>query len=306
MHLAIKPFVRATAVICLLGLAGCNNAKTPAKPTPEQNSQIIAKVGKEDVTIHELQNEYRLAGITPDKVNDNLTRAVLAEIVKRKGLAQRAQAAGLDREPTVLLDLMRGREQILATALLQRDVQAKTSSIGKAEIDRYVNANPERFSKRTRFDVDQLQIPVSSLNQKFLDTVKDATSLDTVEAKAAEANIPYSRGNASLFSGDLPADLLSRLRNRKDTDVFFAGAPQTGTFFKVRTESPDPLSGEAATRRGQILLRQETARTEIANKDAGAEVTYLGSYTKLMEKPQDAARDTAPATTDAPAAPPQK
>jgi EpsD family peptidyl-prolyl cis-trans isomerase len=289
MHLATKPFVRAIAAMCLLGLVGCNAPKTPTKPAAEQSSQIIAKVGKEDVTIHELQNEYRLAGISSDKVNDNLTRAVLTEIVKRKALAQRAQVAGLDREPTVLLDLMRGREQILATALLQRDVQTKTSSIGKADIDRYINANPERFSKRSRFDIDQMQIPVSSLNQKFLDAVKDSTSLDAVEAKAAEANIPYSRGNAALFSGDLPLELLTRLRNRKDSDVFFAGMPQAGTFFKVRSESLDPLAGDAATQRAQILLRQETARAEIANKDEGAEVTYLGSYVKLMEKPQDAA-----------------
>ncbi|MBN9064094.1 MAG: hypothetical protein BGP06_12870 [Rhizobiales bacterium 65-9] len=276
--------LRAAAVsVGLLALAACNSRTAEAPPAEQQAGQVIAKVGGEDVTIHELQNEYRHAGITPDKVNETVTRAILAELVRRKGLAQRAKAAGLDREPTVLLDVLRSREQVLATALLQRDIQAKVSSIGKAEIDRYINANPDRFSKRVRFDVDQLSIAGGNLRQTFLDSVKDAASIDAIEEKATEQNVPYSRGAGSLFSGDLPPQLLERLRARKDSDIFFIRAGNSGTFFKVRAEAPEPLEGDEAQRRAQVLMRNETAQTELTKKGSDTDVTYLGDYAKLME-----------------------
>lgn len=279
-----------------LALAGCNSNK-PAQPAANaQPGQVIAKVGSEDVTIHELNNELRLAGITPDKVNDDINRAALNEITKRKSLAQRAQQAGLDREPTVLLDLLRSREEVLARALLQRDIQTRVSGIGKADIERYINANPERFSKRQRFDVEQISISLAVVNQAFLDAVKDANALEDIEAKAVEMKMPYQRGAGVLFSGDLPPDLLQRLRARKATDIFLVRNAGVGAFFKVRSETPDPLAGDAAQQRAQVLMRGDAAREEIG-KESSAAITYLGTYEKLMQKP------AAPAPGATPAAP---
>ena len=288
--------------VAVAGLTACGQQQQPAA-TKEPTGQIIAKVGTEDVTIHELQNEYRRAGIAPDKVTEQITRAALEEITRRKALVQKAKAAGIDREPTVLLDLLRAREQVLAQAILQRDVQARLSGIGRTEIDRFINANPERFNRRIRFDIDQLSVNAGALRQEFLDVIKDATSLDTIESKAAEAKIAYTRGAGAVYTGDLPGPLVERLRDRKDTDVFFIRSGATGSFFKVRAEAPDPLTGEEAQARAQLLMRNETAQSEVTRKTEEAQITYLGEYAKLMQKPEPAA---APPAGDTPPATPQK
>jgi EpsD family peptidyl-prolyl cis-trans isomerase len=292
--------MRLAAVAVGVACVAASNSKKPAQSADQPAGQVIAKVGNEDLTIHELRNEFRHAGISPDKVNEAVTRTILADLVRRKSLAQRARAAGLDREPTVLLDTLRGRDQVLATALLQRDIQSKVSSIGKAEVDRFINANPDRFSRRVRFDIEQFSIAVANLSQDFLNSVKDASTLDALEAKASEAKLPYTRGAGALFTGDIPEDLVTRIRNRKDTDIFFVRTGAAGQFFKVRAETPDPLAGDAAQQRAQALLRAETAQDEIRRKGNDADVTYMGEYAKLMENAGKAQGAQAPAGQPSP------
>ena len=290
-----KAFMPAVMIVTALALAGCNSASKPAQPSGQSSGQVIAKVGTEDVTIHELQNELRHRGVSADKMTDETTKATLTDIVKRKSLAQRAQAAGLDREPTVLLDLIRGREQLLAGAILQRDVQAKLGSIGKAEVDRYANANPENFQQRTRFDVDQITITAASITPEFAESVKDASSLDTIEAKTNEAKLPYVRGVSALFSGDIPPELADKMRKRKESDIFFVrAAGSASSFFKVKSETSDPLTGEAAQQRANAALRNQTARDELSGKTTDVQVTYFGAYEKLMEGSTPAAAPGTP------------
>jgi len=68
----------------------------------------------EDVTTQELENEFRLVNVPPDKQKDPaLVKQVLGELVLRKYLLQQALAAKLDREPSVLLDLLRAGPSIV-------------------------------------------------------------------------------------------------------------------------------------------------------------------------------------------------
>ena len=95
--------------------------------------QVIAHVGPDDVTQNELDNELRLAGIPSDKRTDAIVKAALARVIQRKYLVQQALAGKLDREPTVHLDILRAREQILAGGFVQRDLSSKMSTISKNE-----------------------------------------------------------------------------------------------------------------------------------------------------------------------------
>lgn len=61
----------------------------------------------------------------------------------RKYLLRQAMTAKLDREPGVLLDLLRSREQILENAYLQRTAASKAP--GKADVDKYIASNPAKF-----------------------------------------------------------------------------------------------------------------------------------------------------------------
>ena len=126
----------ALALAGAVTLAGCNGKQEAQAGA----GQVIAHVGRDEVTQQELDNELRLARIPSDKRTDQVIKAMLSRIAERKYLVQKAVAAKLDAEPTVNLDLRRSREQVLAGAYVQRDLDAKIATVSQGEIDSYLKA----------------------------------------------------------------------------------------------------------------------------------------------------------------------
>ena len=220
---------RIAAIACALPaamlLAGCGK-KQEAQAVV---GQVIAHVGPDDVTQQELDNELRLANVPADKRSDAIVKAALSRIVERKYLVQQALAAKLDREPTVHLDLLRSREQILAGAFVQRDLSSKMSTISKNEIDSYIQGHPKQFDQRELFQIEQISFTPPKDVEALAAATKDFKSLDQVEAKLNEMNIKFSRGTR---------DPGQRHHARRDAEG--AGRQEAGRHFL------HPLEGERA------------------------------------------------------------
>ena len=270
-------------VNCCVAISGCSRTgEQQAAPT----GQVIAHVGTEVVTTSELQNEFRLADTPADKQQDPaLVKRVVAELVLRKYLLRSAMDLGLDREPNTLLDLMRAREQVLATAVMARKVD--NEPISKADIDKYIADHPASFSNRLILSVDQLTFVIGPNLQAAIEGNKTATSLDEVDRKLTSLGIVHTRSSGTLGEGDIPENLLQALRARKPDDVFFARTGPRGTYFKVLAEQSHPLDGEAAAKRARQLLQAEVVKTAmaIASDTASHEAKYEGSYATLMHAP---------------------
>src|SRR6201994_4518019 len=256
---------RIAAVACALPvamlLAGCGRKAGE----PAVVGQVIAHVGPDDVTQQELDNELRLANVPADKRTDPVVKAALSRIVERKYLVQQAVAAKLDREPTVHLDLLRAREQILAGAFVQRDLSSKMSAVSKTEIDSYIQAHPKQFDQRELFQVDQISFPTPQNVDALATATKDFKSLDQVEAKLNEMNIKFSRGTAALDSATMPPEMLKVLDARKPDDVYFIRSRGSASFFKVTSVDTKPLTGDQASE-----FAKREVRVDIGKKDAEA------------------------------------
>ena len=163
---------------CSVLVAGCGKKSGEQAAAPK--GQVVAHVGDQVVTTQELENEFRLANVPPDKQKDpEVIKQVLRELVARKYLLQQALAAKLDREPAVLLDLLRSREQVLESAFLMRAVASKAP--GKADVEKYIANNPSKFAKRKLFSVEQLGFPLGPTTQSVIDANKNAKSLDEID-----------------------------------------------------------------------------------------------------------------------------
>jgi EpsD family peptidyl-prolyl cis-trans isomerase len=308
LHVSTRRTARwriAATVLALTGaiaLAGCGKkAESPAVV-----GQVIAHVGPDDVTQQELDNELRLANIPADKRSDDVVKAILTRIVERKYLVQQAIAAKIDREPTVHLDLIRARENILAGAFAQREVGQKATGISKSEIDGYIQGHPDQFDRRKIFDIEQVSFPPVKDMDKLAAATKDFKTIDQVEAKLNELGIKYSRGPAALDSATMPAQMLKTIEGRKPDDIFFVRARNNASFFKVTSVEDKPLTGDEAQALGKRLLAQQILRgtAEDTSKAALAAAKFEGDYERIMSAATPAAPAPAPAgETPAEAAP---
>ncbi len=273
-------------------LAGCGK-KQEAQAVV---GQVIAHVGPDDITQQEVDNELRLANVPADKRSDQLVKGALTRIVERKYLVQQAVAAKLDREPTVHLDLLRGREQILAGAFVQRDLSSKMSAVSKNEIDSYIQGHPKQFDQRELFQIDQISFASPKDVEALATATKDFKSLDQVEAKLNEMNIKFSRGTATLDSATMPAEMLKVLDVRKPDDVYFIRARGSATFFKVTSVDTKPLTGDQASEFAKREVRVDIGKkgAEAITKAALAGSKFEGDYARIMSAPAPAAPASRP------------
>ncbi|MBR0685637.1 hypothetical protein JQ594_06895 [Bradyrhizobium manausense] len=268
-----------------LGLALASCGQRSGDQTAAAKGQVVARVGNEVITTQELDNEFRLAGIARDKQKDPETvKRVLGEIVVRKYLLQQAMAAKLDREPGILLDLLRVREQVLGNAMLNRAASVKASS--KADIDRYIAKNAWKFADRKLYSVDEIVMPLTPATQTFVNANKDAKSLEELLQQLTTSGIPHGRQVGVLSSSDLPEELFGLIQKRKDDDIFFTRVGTNGLFFKVRGEEARPIEGDAAINLARQMMRADALAAELglAAYSAKLEAKYEGDYADLMKQ----------------------
>jgi EpsD family peptidyl-prolyl cis-trans isomerase len=266
-------------------LAGCGQGNQPAAP----KGQVIAQVGKDDITQQELENEFRWLGVPADKRDDAVIKRVLGDLVQRKYLAQKATETKLDREPTVLLDMIRSREQVLANSYMQRDLSGRSTSIGKNDLDKYILSRPAMFAGRQTLTIDRVTIPLTPAAQAAVEASKNAKSLEEVEQKLKEVGMLYNRSMGVISTGDFPEDFVKTLRAQKPEDVFFTAVGTTGMFFKVRRQENSPLSGEDASKVARQLVLRDLAQAEAIKQAATAQANakYQGEYARIMNAAPD-------------------
>lgn len=282
MMVSLVRILRAAilAGCCAIALSACGRKEQAAAV---KGGQVVATVGKDMITTQELENELRWNNVPPDKQKDpDTVRRVLGDLVLRKYLVQQALASNLDREPGVLLNLLRSREQVLESAYLMRKAAANAPE--KADIDRYISSNPAKFADRKIFNVEQIGLPVTTDTQAFVEANKDAKSLDEIDEKLTAAGIPHGRQMGFINSGELTPDFLQKIKQRKPDDVFFVRAGASGVYFKVLGEQTRPLEGEAATNLARQMMRADAVKAEagMAAYSASTEAKYEGEYAKIM------------------------
>lgn len=279
-----RPTCRSVIIVSCLAalLAGCGKKSGEQAAAPR--GQVVAHVGKEVITNQELENEFRLLNVPADKQKDpDIIKQVLGQLVVRKYLLQQALNEKLDREPGVLLELLRAREQVLENAFIARAVSSKPPT--KADIDRYIANNPSKFAERKLLQVEQIAFPFSPTAQSVVEANREAKSLDEIDQQLTAASIPHGRQNGILSSGDLSPELFDKVQARKPDDVFFVRAGQNGIFFKVVGEQARPLEGEAASALARQLMRSDAVKGEIgiATYSANMEAKYEGEYQQIMQ-----------------------
>jgi EpsD family peptidyl-prolyl cis-trans isomerase len=198
-------------------------------------------------------------------------------------LVDRALNSKLDREPGVLLDILRSRDQVLAAATASHAVAAQPTT--QADIDRYIAEHPSKFANRRVITVDEIIFPLGPNAQTLIEANKDANSLDEIDQKLTTLSVPHNRSVGVFNTGEMPDDLLNLMQKKSD-GVFFVRAGPNGMFFRVRGEEAQPFQGEATANAARQYIKADRlkAETGMASVSANLDAKYEGEYAAIMRQ----------------------
>jgi EpsD family peptidyl-prolyl cis-trans isomerase len=276
---------RRLAVCAIASLASFGCSKKSEGTSAASNSQIVARVGDQVVSTQELDTELRWNNVAADRKHDDaMVKRVLGELVARKYLLQKSLDAKLDREPTVLLDVLRSREQVLAKAFAMRELSRQASAITVADTEKYIVDHPLKFAKRKILAIEQISLAAGSADQSLVESMKDSPSIEKVEQRLTDLGIAHTRSSASLSTSEVPDELFRSIQDKKPGDIIFVRSGQNGVFLSIKGEEFRPLEGDAAITLARQLQQQDLARAQasLTNLTAGAEAKYEGEYAKIM------------------------
>jgi len=295
----------AFACCAMLVLSGCGDDKKKAEKTP--TGQVIARVAGDEVTIHELNTERRYVNVPATMKDEDVSRGLLEALVERKALVKRATDAGLDRQPNVLLELRRAREQVLAQAYIQEQAASRTP-VAKRDIEKFVADNPRMFAEQKVLYLDQVATSNASITPELIATLDKAKNLNEVETILDQNSVKHVRRLDSTSTAVMPPELVTQIKNAKADDVLLMRTGDVAYFSVLLSERPQPLTGDDALEMARRTLQARKNQSDLAEiREAakqGIEVVFLGDYVAIMAPKGEASSAAAPAPADgAPAKP---
>lgn len=200
----IKRSLTLSVAMAVLVLAGCD------KEEKKDATQVIAKVGDAEVTVHQLNHALsRLQGIKPEQAE--LARQKLAKsLVDQQVLVNAAMADKLDRDPNVLMDIEGAKREILAKAYMARHLTAGKPAEG--EVKAYYEQHPDLFAQRKVYDL--LVIRLQNVDRDKLAEIgkrADAgASLVELQAFLSEQGFATSVASEQKGAEHLPLEALPK------------------------------------------------------------------------------------------------
>ena len=263
------------AVSCVL-LTGCG--KSDDKPA----SQVVAKVNKQEITIHQvnfLLEQQR--GLRPEQA-EAARKQVLERLIDQELAIQKLAEIKLDRDPRVMQQLEAARREVLSRAYYER-VGEGASKPAEAQVFKYYNDNPALFAERRVYRLQEWLIEASSTQ---LDAVREKAQ----SGKALGELTDYLRANNFKFdfnqavrpAEQLPLDSLASLSKMKDGEALVLSKPNGLLVISVANSRLEPVElARAKPAIEQFLLNEQKRRIiadDIKALRAASGIRYLGSF----------------------------
>jgi EpsD family peptidyl-prolyl cis-trans isomerase len=284
-------FAVALAAVACVGLASCGDS--------QPKGQVVAKVGKDEVTVLDLQ--AALGGFkAPDaKTRKAAEQQALGAIVQRKILAQAAHKQKIDKTP----EYARLQEQMNETLLVrswQEQVVKAVPAPSAEDAQQFVDQHPDLYSARKRFSVDALRFSLPN-DPTLSKALQPLHSLEEVRALLTERKIPFANGQTEIDALAVDPRFVEQLMKIKSDDVF--AVPQNGVVLvgHIVGMREDPVPNSIALRHATAYLRQMRVQEAVGRRFGG--VVAAGMKDVKFAKGYEPPKPAAPAAAKAPAAP---
>ena len=260
-----------------IALAGCGDRKND-----KTASQTAARVNKEEVTVHQInQLMQQKRGLKPEQV-DVASRQILEQLVDQEVAVQRAQELKIDQDPRVMLQVDAAKREVLARAYAEKTGDAAGKPSAEA-IQKYFDDRPSLFKERRIYNLQELAIEARP---------EQVTALrgELQRTKSANDFVQYLKANNLRFIGDqgvrpaeqLPANVLDGLAKMKDGQMVLLPTPSGALVILLVGSRSEPLDEARAKPAIEQFLLNEAKRklveADVKALRTKAKIEYVGKF----------------------------
>lgn len=277
--------------------AGTGSATSSTKTAAD--SQVVARVGGEEITVHQLNAE--LATIPSAAVKDpkELQKEVLRAIVFRTAMRQLAVKEKLDRDPQISLLLRAAQDKLLADAYLKQQT-GSTPPPTISDVDKFVVDHPMQFDDRRIYQLTRLTIPADQYSDLMVPMFDEKESFADLEAYLNEKSIQYTMTDVRVASSDFPSEVQTQLAHFKAGDNVVVRGGSAAVILKIKSWVAAPLPREQSREIAQNMLYQQSiqkrARSIQEALPTSTKIDFVGPFAGMtfIEAPKPVTPPAAP------------
>jgi EpsD family peptidyl-prolyl cis-trans isomerase len=249
-------------------------------------SQLAAKVGKAEITVHQINQalgKVNATAASPEAAK-TMSREVLEKLIDQQLAIEQATLSKLDRTPEVLSQIEASRRDIIARAYLQK-VASALPKPSIEELKKYYADNPQLFSQRRIYNLQEIVVPTTeNLTEQFRTFTASPKSVEEATAWLNGKGIKF-RGRAIRMDAEqIPLEALARLHQLKDGQSLMVESPQGITLIRIAASQSAPVAEAQALPRIEAYLANRNNAQAMAEKfkelRASSEISYVGDFVK--------------------------
>ena len=264
------------AVVGAISIMAMTSVGAADGNTRSGNTQVVAKVGAREITLSDIQIEAERLGLG---VNDpGAAKYALQSIIDRTLLSDAAKQNKLSRQSEAIRKIAAAEEQVLA------DIYLSTASHPPeptpTEIDAYISANADLFSKRKHYSFLVLTLPTETFDAEDLTPKFDETADFLALKRHLElSGAKFSLATLSRSAAAFPEPIRRQLAAYGVNDNIVIKGDDDTQILKITMEVAAPLDKREARKVARQILLQTAARDRsaalIANLRNQSRVEYL-------------------------------
>ena len=286
------------AVVATAALfVGCGEKKDKAA------SQTAAKVGKDEITVHQINFVLQQQRNLRPEQTDAATRQILDRLIEQQLALQKVDELKLDRDPRVVQQLEAARREILARAYVEKIGEAAPKPTAE-EIKKYYDDKPELFRERRVYSIQEIAVEARPDQvQELRAKLADAKSINEFVDYLKAAGLRFSGNQAVRAAEQLPFNTLEAMSKMKDGQAMVVPSPTGATVIVLAGSRMQPATEEQSRPAIEQFLLNERKR-KLVEEDmktlrAAAKVEFVGKFAEAAAS----APVAAPAASPAPPAP---
>ena len=283
-----KVILAAMTLAAGLQLSGCG-AKEPT-------GQVAARVGKDEITVQEVQAE--LNGFNPPdaKTRKLAEQQALQNIIQRKLLAQAAAKAGVEKSPELAVQKAR-MEDMLLVQTWRNDLVKAVPEPSPEQVKQFIAQHPELYANRKVFAVDQLRLPLVN-DPKLFAELKPLNDLNDIGKVLQAHGIQFQTAKGAIDTLSLDPQIVADIEKLPAGEVFVLPSGNMLVANKITDTKVVPVPDDVATKLAARYIKAEQAQASVKRMFGAAVANHPKVkvvYNKAYAPPAAAPAAAAPA-----------